>query len=102
MGRLQGGHELISLDLNEATLRSADEIAAQANIDADRRRWLASGRGLCPQCGSAFLGEGVCPHHSASYCEGWAESNRVWCDFVHRGRVGKSRVSFVSWWEEAL
>jgi hypothetical protein len=41
----------------------------------------------CASCGIA-LSEAMplCPHHHARD-NGWAETNRIMCDFVHRGVV---------------
>jgi hypothetical protein len=44
---------------------------------------------LCAFCGHPTFGSGpMCPHHS-SVAEGddWATSNRIMCDFLHRGIV---------------
>lgn len=54
--------------------------------------WLAGQAAMtCPACGMNLSGyditRGVCSHHAASFGEDWAGSNRVMCDFVHRGVV---------------
>jgi hypothetical protein len=45
---------------------------------------------LCASCGLELSGyaaaDGVCLHHHPVE-EGWAASNRVMCDFFHRGIV---------------
>lgn len=42
----------------------------------------------CNQCGielhEAFT---LCPHHHVHNDPGWAATNRIMCDFVHRGLV---------------
>lgn len=45
---------------------------------------------LCPSCGLQ-LSEGteICPHHTFGPEDGWAESNRIWCDFFHRQVIPK-------------
>ena len=41
---------------------------------------------LCSLCGQATLdASSLCTHHSSSYGDDWATSNRIMCDFVHRG-----------------
>ena len=44
---------------------------------------------LCPYCGHRAYGPGgMCPHHaSAAEGDDWATSNRIMCDFIHRGIV---------------
>lgn len=43
---------------------------------------------LCAFCGYSTLGSpGLCSHHALSDGNGWAVSNRIMCDFVHRGIV---------------
>lgn len=43
---------------------------------------------LCALCGSGLSGpEVVCGHHAAVYDDGWAQSNRVMCDFFHRKQI---------------
>jgi hypothetical protein len=32
----------------------------------------------------------MCAHHVASYGDDWAMSNRIMCDFLHRGVVSPS------------
>ena len=45
---------------------------------------------LCVSCGVMNPdGVEVCPHHHNVYGDDWAASNRVWCDFFHRGIVPK-------------
>jgi hypothetical protein len=29
----------------------------------------------------------LCPHHPLAFDEDWAEGNRIWCGFFHRGHV---------------
>jgi len=45
---------------------------------------------VCCYCGHPTVGAAqICPHHvSALAGEDWAMSNRIMCDFVHRGIVG--------------
>jgi hypothetical protein len=42
---------------------------------------------LCAICGvTTISGEELCPYHPSSTTpEDWAASNRVLCDFIHRG-----------------
>jgi hypothetical protein len=43
---------------------------------------------FCASCGLALRGDlWLCPHHHLVYGDEWAESNRIWCDFFHRGLV---------------
>lgn len=44
---------------------------------------------LCAACGLDIPGDAeLCPHHQcASADEDWAVSNRILCDFLHRGKV---------------
>lgn len=43
---------------------------------------------LCASCGLQLVGEGnLCPHHHTVYGDDWAVSNRILCDFFHRGVV---------------
>jgi hypothetical protein len=40
----------------------------------------------CSICGRQIAAHlGFCQHHSASGTDSWAASNRIMCDFVHRG-----------------
>jgi hypothetical protein len=42
---------------------------------------------LCPSCGLEIIDRsGLCRHH-LSQGDGWAESNRIMCDFVHRKKI---------------
>ena len=48
----------------------------------------------CASCGQPFVDEsGLCAHHHFHAPDGWAVSNRIMCDFIHRKRV-PLRVSF--------
>lgn len=40
----------------------------------------------CSQCGLETSSE-LCVYHHASAPEGWAQENRIMCDFFHRGRI---------------
>ena len=43
---------------------------------------------LCASCGSnAGEVHEICSHHHMISGDNWAESNRIWCDYFHRGRV---------------
>ncbi len=43
---------------------------------------------LCASCGLEQGDEGqLCRHHVASHSNTWAVSNRIMCDFFHRGRI---------------
>jgi hypothetical protein len=42
---------------------------------------------VCASCGLEILdGSGLCRHHM-TVGDGWAESNRIMCDFVHRKKI---------------
>ena len=43
----------------------------------------------CTSCGLLLPNNtALCPHHHTSaYYDNWAQSNRVWCDYFHRGIV---------------
>ena len=42
----------------------------------------------CDQCGGELPGAFMlCPHHYLGDDPGWAATNRIMCDFVHRGFV---------------
>ena len=46
------------------------------------------GMNLCASCGMQLAGEAnLCAHHDAGGLIGWAVSNRIMCDFFHRGIV---------------
>jgi hypothetical protein len=43
---------------------------------------------LCALCGTQLVGDAVlCSHHCCAPPEGWADVNRLMCDFLHRGIV---------------
>lgn len=43
---------------------------------------------LCVSCGlEQGDGNELCRHHLLGQNNTWAESNRIMCDFLHRGRV---------------
>jgi hypothetical protein len=43
---------------------------------------------LCALCGFEMSGSfALCPHHHCIREHGWAETNRIMCDLVHRGKV---------------
>ena len=43
---------------------------------------------LCSQCGLTIpQGEELCPHHTCSVGDDWAEANRLICDFLHRKKL---------------
>lgn len=40
----------------------------------------------CSICGRQIAAHlGFCQHHAAGGADSWAASNRIMCDFVHRG-----------------
>ena len=41
---------------------------------------------LCPRCGGQ-TNDGICPSHFAEIAttDGWAQHNRLWCAYFHRG-----------------
>ncbi len=48
---------------------------------------------LCASCGLQLNNNTeLCPHHHVMYGDDWAASNRLMCDFFHRGKV-PSRLS---------
>jgi len=45
---------------------------------------------LCVFCGHAVVGSrDLCAYHDAAHEDDWAVGNRIMCDFVHRGIVGR-------------
>jgi hypothetical protein len=42
---------------------------------------------LCAYCGAETSSHGLCSYHPSAHGDDWARSNRVMCDFVHRGVV---------------
>jgi hypothetical protein len=43
---------------------------------------------LCASCGLQLSGDtGLCPHHHCVQGDDWAVTNRLMCDFFHRGIV---------------
>ena len=43
---------------------------------------------LCASCGLQLYGEfALCPYHHLVYGDNWGMSNRIMCDFLHRGVV---------------
>jgi hypothetical protein len=43
---------------------------------------------ICVFCGHSTLGgRDLCSYHDAGHDDGWAEGNRIMCDFLHRGIV---------------
>lgn len=43
---------------------------------------------VCASCGLQLVGEAsLCSHHHSVYGDDWSRSNRVYCDFFHRGVV---------------
>jgi hypothetical protein len=48
---------------------------------------------LCVLCGVTLCGDAdLCAYHLRAYAESWAATNRIICDFVHRG-IDPMRVS---------
>lgn len=42
---------------------------------------------ICLVCGATVPpGTAVCPGHEAMFDHAWSESNRIICDFLHRGK----------------
>jgi hypothetical protein len=55
----------------------------------------------CSMCGLNLLNSdvmGVCNYHHAVTWDGWAKSNKVMCDFIHRGKVPKRRAMTEDEW----
>ena len=46
----------------------------------------------CIYCGYLIPEGEMCGHHTVSYGEGWAKSNRIQCDFFHRGIIRKNMI----------
>ena len=43
---------------------------------------------LCAVCALQLSGDlALCPHHHGVSGDDWATTNRLMCDFVHRGRI---------------
>lgn len=46
---------------------------------------------LCAYCGYPTLDDGMCAYHTVGAggpdLDNWANSNRIMCDFIHRGIV---------------
>ena len=43
---------------------------------------------LCVLCAQPCFGpDDVCAYHTASHGDDWAASNRIMCNFVHRGII---------------
>lgn len=41
---------------------------------------------VCTVCGLRLFDDtGLCPHHHCVYGDDWAKTNRIMCDFFHRG-----------------
>jgi hypothetical protein len=39
-------------------------------------------------CGLELSGDvALCPHHHGVYEDDWAVTNRIMCDFLHRGKI---------------
>lgn len=56
----------------------------------------------CVFCGAELIDEHICSFHVYTPLgDGWAESNRIMCDFFHRGKVAP-RVPNTEWWEIVL
>jgi hypothetical protein len=71
------------------------DAATAVDRENDRQRSYLSGGAAsrCAYCSVAlWTPGGFCAHHDLGDRE-WAESNRRWCDFFHRGRP-LPRLSF--------
>lgn len=56
---------------------------------------------LCASCGLQLSGDAsLCPIHHCVYGDNWAAANRIWCDFVHRGKVPTRDTWTDEEWEE--
>ena len=43
---------------------------------------------LCASCGLQLSDDSsLCPHHHCAYGTEWSVTNRIFCDFFHRGIV---------------
>ncbi len=43
---------------------------------------------ICASCGLNLSGDaGLCSHHHLVYGDDWALSNKIMCDFFHRGKI---------------
>lgn len=77
-------------------------VKAAMRRDDYNRHWVSEGGTICASCGEYLTGAGMCRWHPDNYGRTWALTNRIICDFIHRGkeprRVAPSdRVDF---WQE--
>jgi hypothetical protein len=59
--------------------------------------WLPGSRatgGICALCGSYLSTGELCGHHANVYNDDWSSSNKVWCDYFHRG-IEIPRLSYI-------
>ena len=55
---------------------------------------------LCVMCGLQVEGAPLCPHHASNHPDDWAVTNRILCDFFHRGKEPAERND--DFWAPAL
>jgi hypothetical protein len=57
----------------------------------------------CSQCGMMNYGRDLCVHHHQVLGDDWAKSNKIMCDFFHRGvllaRVAEDPSDWDPYWE---
>ena len=58
--------------------------------DEGMRQMLREGYQLCPTCSMPIKEADMCPYHVKVNGEEWAASNRIMCDFFHRGILSTS------------
>ena len=72
-------------------MRRSEEVSGIVHAEgSDGRRELAAppAMSLCALCGGpSFRTDALCSHHLHAGDDDWATSNRVMCDFIHRGIV---------------
>jgi ribosome modulation factor len=89
---------LLSTHEIEAAARdSTRALAVVAEAEAAERRALANGYRLCVACRVRLVAAELCPHHTTiseqERVAGWAEGNRIWCEFVHGKWPARQQVA---------
>jgi hypothetical protein len=69
-------------------------MTAASTIQAPEGRSESTGAptmSLCALCGGPSYGaDALCLHHLHAGTDDWATGNRIICDFIHRGIVGRT------------
>jgi hypothetical protein len=91
-GSHRGRPSVQALDSPEPTGGRAGGTACATPKDNAQVEQAPRGGGIvmsrCSVCGQQIVGNmAFCPHHVGGAPEGWATSNRIMCDFLHRGIV---------------